>query len=250
MNNVTKIKKLGILKCFSALLTKGDDVFIHSSLSGIGDLEGGAEGIIETILDIIGREEGTLVFPTATTSFARTGFFDVNHSVSEVGAMSELFRVNYAAKRSKVPMYSFAAVGKNYLDYTSNFNGFLEEGSPLLNLISNKGKVILLGVDYNKCSLYHLSEERMKVSYNFYKTFSGVIRNEKGLDQKGSQKYFVRKDLETHKEVNWVGEILESRGEVKEYNLGTKLIKSFLAEDFDDLCMEVLTEDVMSFIER
>ncbi|MCP5534601.1 MAG: AAC(3) family N-acetyltransferase [Akkermansiaceae bacterium] len=248
MGKINAITNKQVFDCLDSLLVEGDDVFVHSSLSGVGDLEDGAEGIIESMLDIVSPNEGTLVFPTATTTFAKTGFFDVSLTPSETGAMTELFRLKYAQKRSCVPMYSFAATGKNYLDYTSVYDGFLEEYSPLLSLIKNRGKILLFGVDYNKCSIYHLSEERKMVDYNFYKTFSGIVVDEQGESREGSQRYYVRKRLNTIKEVNWVGGILESRGKVQVGRLGAKVIKSFLAKDFDDLCMEVLSDNAKAFI--
>src|SRR5947209_2486207 len=46
-------------------LPAGADVLVHSSLSRIGNVEGGAEAAIEALLDAVGLA-GTVLFPTLT----------------------------------------------------------------------------------------------------------------------------------------------------------------------------------------
>ena len=48
-------------------LSVGDIVLVHSSLSGLGHVEGGADAVIDALLDAVGAA-GTVLFPTLTGS--------------------------------------------------------------------------------------------------------------------------------------------------------------------------------------
>ena len=99
----------------------------------------------------------------ATTSFSKTSFFDVRNTPSEVGLLSETFRKRDGVIRSCVPMVSFIAWGSDVLDFTRSYDAYLDPESPFLKLLELDGKIILFGVDYDRCTLCHLSEERLEV---------------------------------------------------------------------------------------
>ncbi|MBS7633995.1 AAC(3) family N-acetyltransferase [Candidatus Bathyarchaeota archaeon] len=46
---------------------KGDIVIVHSSLSSFGFVEGGAETVIDVLLETV-SEEGTVIMPTYSTN--------------------------------------------------------------------------------------------------------------------------------------------------------------------------------------
>ena len=48
-------------------IKKGDTVMVHSSLSSMGNVEGGAQTVIEALKEVVGVE-GTLLFPAFTFS--------------------------------------------------------------------------------------------------------------------------------------------------------------------------------------
>src|SRR5580693_4517545 len=52
---ITDFKKIG--------LQQGDSVLVHSSLSKIGFVEGGAKTLVDALFETVG-DEGTLLFPT------------------------------------------------------------------------------------------------------------------------------------------------------------------------------------------
>ena len=70
-------------------LSAGDSVFVHSSLSSMGHVSGGAEAVADALLDVLGPR-GTLMVPTFT--FSGTTAFDARNSPSKTGAVTEAIR--------------------------------------------------------------------------------------------------------------------------------------------------------------
>ena len=106
---VERLKEIG--------LNNGEVVMLHSSLSKIGYVEDGAETLITAFLEILDKD-GTLVMP----SFPAIGFnydylktnpvFDILHTPSKMGVITEVFRKIKGVKRSLHPTDAICAIGK------------------------------------------------------------------------------------------------------------------------------------------
>ena len=164
-------------------LTKGDNVFIHSSLKTIGKYEDLSQPdllnmIKNTVFDIIG-ENGVIDVPTFNFNFAKGDEFDVDNTPSEgMGIFSEFIRKSDDSKRTSHPMHSISILGKNS-DYIVNLNGNTEfsEGSAFDYLLNKKCKILFLGDSFTE-TFFHIAEEKAKVPYRFWKTFKGnLIKN-------------------------------------------------------------------------
>lgn len=238
-------------EALAQLLQPGEDVLVHSSMSAVGPLEGGADYLRDAILDRIGSK-GTLIMLSSTRSeFVKTGIFDVKNSKSDVGALGESVRLHRDAFRSICPMVSFVAIGKRSVEYTQVYNSFLEPSSPMIRLRENGGKILLYGIGYAKCTMYHLSEERLRVDYNFYKEFNGTLIDWDGSSKPVTQKYYVRKSMSTEKDAGPVGELFEkSEYPVWKAYLGQGLLRSFYAGDFDDFCTKELQKNARLFLKN
>jgi aminoglycoside 3-N-acetyltransferase len=242
---VTTISAEETFEAIGAALSPGDDVLIHASLKRIGTFAPGVETIIDALLTSVGTT-GTVIMMTDTRSFAKTGRFDVGQP-SETGLLTEVFRLKPGVRRSLVPMVSFAAQGARAEDYIQTYHSFLDATSPLTRLLENDGMILLLGVSYQKCTLWHLSEERHATPANFYKTFEGVLVDGERVIAPITQRYFVRRDLRLQKDISIVGQMLEERQQVKVLPLGGGVVRVFHARDFDSCCMEALTNNRYAF---
>jgi aminoglycoside 3-N-acetyltransferase len=148
-------------------LKNGDVVMLHSSLSKIGYVEGGAQKVIDSILKVIGNE-GTLVMP----AFPAIGFnydylmtnpvFDILNTPSKMGIITEVFRNMKQVKRSLHPTDSVCALGKqaDYLikDHYNQSTPY-NQNSPFYRLCELKAKIILIGVDLNSLTNFHTLED-------------------------------------------------------------------------------------------
>lgn len=148
-------------------LKSGEVVMLHSSLSKMGYVEGGAQTIIDSILKVIG-DEGTLVMP----AFPAIGFnydylmtdpvFDISNTPSKMGVITEVFRKMKQVKRSLHPTDSVCALGNqaDYLtkDHVNQLTPY-NQNSPFYRLCELKAKIILLGVDLNSLTNFHTLED-------------------------------------------------------------------------------------------
>lgn len=127
---VNQLKEIG--------LKNGNIVNVKVSLKSIGKIDGGAETLIDAILDVIG-EDGTLVcdsFNPVVSAYLR--FFKKKnvvdrYSKSYAGAFVNAVIKHRNSFRSNHPIQAFSAIGKQAQYLTENFNknskpyGFLED---------------------------------------------------------------------------------------------------------------------------
>ena len=148
-------------------LAPGDSVFVHSSLSRFGRVEGGAEAVCLAVIDAVGPE-GTVLMPAFTFDYvkAQNPVLDIERDPSCVGLIPETFRTRFATHRSRHITHSVAAAGARAEWFTSGHtrDAFCRE-SPLGRLIQAQGHLLLLGVDYNVCTFFHAIELALPVPY-------------------------------------------------------------------------------------
>ena len=169
---------------FEALgIEPGMCLMVHSSLSSIGWIPGGAQLVIETLLDVLGGD-GTLMVPTHSTYLTdpatwaappvpkewheeiRNGFpaFDPRKSQTRgMGILPETLRRWPGAIRSNHPHTSFCAVGNRAEELMADhaLASPMGTGSPLQKLCDIDGTTLLLGVGYGNNTCFHLAEDSL-----------------------------------------------------------------------------------------
>lgn len=149
-------------------LRSGDAVILHSSLKSLGVVEGGAETVVQALLDVIG-EKGHLLVPTFTYCLPIWNIppFDVHNSKSRVGAITETVRLHPQAVRSFHPTHSVAVIGpereslvKNHLHATP-----LGVDCPFDRMRRLRAKILMLGTTQDTNSSLHLCEVLAKLPY-------------------------------------------------------------------------------------
>jgi aminoglycoside 3-N-acetyltransferase len=181
------IDREGIARDLRSLgLDVGDAVLVHSALSRIGYVAGGAPAVVDAFLDVLGPA-GTLAVPT----FPFTGSmlahvrsdpgFDVDETTSKMGAITEELRTRPGALRSLEPTHPVAALGPAaafLVEDHVNGAGSCDEHSPLYRLTRVNGGaaggssayILLLGVDFRNCTLLHAAEEIARVPFIDFET--------------------------------------------------------------------------------
>lgn len=149
-------------------IQRGDTLFVHSSLRGLGYIENGPIDIIEAFKEVL-TEEGTLVFPTFTLNGSmyealkdQDHIFDPKTSESTVGAITNTFLNSENIYRSLHPTHSVSAWGKHaeYITrdhYCAKTN--FGEGTPFGKFLELNGKVTGLGITYGPVTFYHVYED-------------------------------------------------------------------------------------------
>jgi aminoglycoside 3-N-acetyltransferase len=142
----------------------GDAVIVHGSLGSMGKVSGGAEAVIQGILELIGPE-GTLVMPTLTDI---TLPYSPESSPSTAGKLTEVLRKMPGAIRSRHPTHSVAAIGAQAQYVTASHENTTPCGldSPYGKLCDMHGWVLLLGVDQDRNTAWHVAEDVADVPYS------------------------------------------------------------------------------------
>lgn len=237
-------------------LRKGMTVIIHSSMSKIGWISGGSVAVVQALMDVI-TSEGTIIMPAHTSEYSdpiewenppvpekwipiikeNMPAFDKDITpTNQMGKIAETFRTFPDVLRSDHPQVSFTAWGKYAKDITRNHS--LEYGlgseSPLKKIYDLDGMVLLLGVDYDNNTSFHLAEYMIS-----------KIKEEKlgaPILLEGKRKWVEYKDIELDvDDFDKIGNEFEKIEDVITYKIGraeSKLFSQKLAVDFAKDWME------------
>jgi aminoglycoside 3-N-acetyltransferase len=154
-------------------LRNGDRALVHSALSSFGHVEGGADAVIDALLETVGPA-GTLLVPTLTGSEELSPenppVFDSAQTPCWTGRIPETSRQRPDAIRSLHPTHSVAAIGadaamltRDHLDSITPCDALSPYGK--LAQLAN-GYILLLGVDHESNTTMHHIEELAGVDYH------------------------------------------------------------------------------------
>ena len=161
----TELNQLGI--------EAGDTVFIHSSYKSVGNVEGGAAGIVSAIEDAVGSD-GLILMPSfnLVDYDDRAGSWNIATTQSTVGWLSEYFRNMPGTYRSDHYSHSVAARGNKSKEFVSGYSRYGYKSnwdiepwsrpfgaqSPMNMAYEKCGKILMLGVDYRSSTYLHFVE--------------------------------------------------------------------------------------------
>ena len=160
-------------------VTQGTTLAVHSSLSAIGWVVGGAPTVVHALLSVLGKS-GTLVMPAATPHCADPAtwsnprlpeawladvrehlpVFDARTTPTALGAICESFRNWPSTLRSDHPVESVCARGVAASTIVSEHPLAFSEGpgGPFEKLYKLNCQILLLGVGFNRCTALHFAE--------------------------------------------------------------------------------------------
>ena len=143
-------------------VSKGQTIMVHTSLSSLGFVCGGAQQSWKNLDPTTGVhwEE-----PEDWWQLIRDNWPAYNKEITPtntMGAVAEMFRKWPGALRSDHPARSVAAWGKyaEYLTAAHDLSNIFGDGSPIGKLYELDGLVLLIGVGYDKNTSLHLADVR------------------------------------------------------------------------------------------
>lgn len=180
----TKLRKAN---CVNGLrdvgVRKGDIVMLHASLNRIGNVAGLSEkgdDLCKWILSIFNEaldleSAGTLVVPTFSLSYARYQAVYIHEETPadpSLGILPEYVRRQSQSLRSLHPLLSLTAIGLKKSTICGNVcKHAYGINSPFHRLYENNGKILLLGVGFDKLSFIHHIEFMAGVTYYYNKAY-------------------------------------------------------------------------------
>lgn len=141
---------------------EGGVLLVHSSLTQIGYVPGGAKTVLRALVEVLG-EKGTLVLPTHTWKWMNAGcrVFDVRTTPSCVGVLPEVFRQMPGVVRSLHPTHSVAALGplaEFFIEGHEHATTPCGEGTPYAKLMEADGQILFLGAVIAANTCFHALE--------------------------------------------------------------------------------------------
>ena len=207
----------------------GGVLLVHASLNSLGIVPGGAETVIQGLLQSLGNE-GTLLMPALTYETVRPPHpdFDIHSTPSCVGIIPETFRLRTGTQRSLHPTHSVCAVGllaeallaPHFRDSTP-----CGPNSPFHRLPEFEGQILMLGCGLRPNTSIHAIEELIEPSFLFGPPIIYTLTDQNGYKTekrytphhfKGwEQRYDRVTDILTFPDLR-VGSIMEANGHLIE----------------------------------
>ena len=220
-------------------LKAGNRVMVHSSLSSMGHVEGGAPTVLQAFLDVLGAA-GTLMVPTFTHSGCQ--YYDPLLTPSLNGAITEAARSLPGAIRSLHPTHAVTVVGPDAEDLVEDDldRGALGRDSALDRLIKKGGHVFLLGVDHRANSSIHIGEDyagddrQASISPDHPKV---VVLNH---PQRGEEEVTLTEMMGSTIAFDRMEEVLRSRDQVVEGKIGEATCQLMKGEDIIAATVDIL----------
>ena len=189
---------------------------VHSALSKMGWVNGGAVAVIQALEDVLGPE-GTLVMPTHSSGLSDPEEWsnppvpqDWKETIRQtmpaydpdltpcrsMGRIPETFRKGPGVLRSYHPHMSFSARGAQaeFITKDHQLDFGLGEKSPLARLYDLDARILLLGVQHDNNTSLHLAE--IRADYPGKKE----IKQGAPLMIDGERKWVIINELDEHSE--------------------------------------------------
>ncbi len=248
--------KEDIITAFRAIgIKEGSIVMVHTSLSNIGYVCGGAQTMIEALIETVG-EEGTIMMPTQSWKNLDPEdgvHWDVEKEYWQVirdnwpaydkqktptntmGAVAEMFRSWPGTIRSDHPARSVAAWGKyaEYLVADHDLSDIFGEGSPIGRFYELDGSVLLIGVGYDKNTSLHLADSRADHpgKHNCIE-HSAIMENGQRVWKEYETLYVDGEDFDE------IGSAFEETGSVRKIGLGNAILRIMEQRKLVDFAVE------------
>jgi aminoglycoside 3-N-acetyltransferase len=207
-----------IVRCLArAGAHEASQLFIHSDMSfGIPNPDLKKSELLAGVLEAV-REMGvgTVFFPTFTFSFCNNEDYDVRKTPSRMGALNEYARRLPEAVRSRDPMMSVVALGRD-ANLVENLGKHSVGAESAFDRLHQKDgtRFLFLGALAAKCMTYvHYVEERRGVPYRYNRDFTGNIVDAAGSTEETYTLY-----------VRYRGVVPSERGELEQCLLDRNLM--------------------------
>lgn len=243
----SRVKREDIAQGLRSLgVRTGDNIFVHSSLSAFGWVDGNAEAVCDALLDAVGPG-GTAAVPTFTWHLYHDQeqvIFDVRRDPTDNGAIPECFRRFPNARRSDHVCHSIAANGPRAEALMGDGVHPFSEGSSMHQLYAHDCWCLLLGCGFHACTALHIAEELAHVPYRYYRHFRGssVIRADGHIVPSRALAFLLYRPY--HNDFQRMEQVFAQAGLLRTVRIGAARAHCIKIRAVVDLALELLQGDI------
>ena len=143
---------------------------MHSSLKAIGRIEGGAEALLDTLIEYFTVEDGLFCVPTHTWAFMKNEItLDMTAVETCLGAFSKIALCHPDGIRSENPTHSMVVFGNReralaFIDGEIDVVSGTAPNSCYGKIYEQGGHILLVGVSHNRNTYLHCVDEIIGVT--------------------------------------------------------------------------------------
>jgi len=232
-------------------LEAGDCVIVHASLSSFGRVEGGADAVVDAVLDAVGAE-GTAVFPTFTGRNVRN-YRETIEDLIYTGAVPKTARRRDDFVKSMHPLYSMCAAGPlaEELCAMNDRYIFAAGEDKFLHWMGERGgKALLMGCGHESNSSVHLVEELGDLEYKVQDKSYWSLTVEAFLAMPADRQAELRAlhnganlDYGTEPRFNAIEKPLKDAGAIRFGTVGNATLRLMKIADVERVGLEAVSRD-------
>jgi len=214
----------------------GMALMVHSSLSALGHVEGGADTVIDALIEGVGPL-GTVMMP----AMGGAPVFDVDDTPSNVGAITDRFWRRPETIRSIHPTHSAAGVGPLAAELLA---GHVDQPtaigpeSPWGRLAKlERGYLLFLGCDQDRNTLLHTAEDLVEGAY-----LHTIVRDYYDEDR-AKQTKIMERFPGPHRDFIRLDRLFQQAGAMRVGRVGSAVCRLMKASEVLRLTVEALRAD-------
>lgn len=160
-----------------------DTVLIHTSMRAIGQVEDGADGVIDAFREVL--SEGLFLVPTHTWASVNRAnpHYDVRLTRPCIGALPTVAAFRPDGIRSLHPTHSMWAAGKGAEEFLAGEENAPTPGAPgfaWARLADAHAKILLIGIGHERNTFIHAVEEMADIPDRLSQPFDVSITDRNG----------------------------------------------------------------------
>jgi aminoglycoside 3-N-acetyltransferase len=214
-------------RALGQVMGQGADIlFVHSSLSGLGQFTAGPEDILAAL----GEHSGTLGLPTHSYTYPEAlgdaaPVFNSAITPSQNGQLTELFRAQPGTVRSIQSTHSLAMAGPLAKAITAGHylcDSPAGAGTPYARMIERRASALMWGVSFHSYTFYHTAEDAAASAFAYEPETCDRLRV---IDETGQvRECLSRRQTRDPRRFAECGDLLASVGLVRRAKLGSGVL--------------------------
>lgn len=232
-------------------LPKDQILFLHVRLKGLDGAMHYADQSKEIIASLNNLyKPKTILIPTFTYSFTKTGFYDRTNTPSEVGRFGEEVRKLYSPEyRTMNPVFNCIDTNRYFKNINIDETTAFGQGS-FLDLLARTGYIILnINLDNLINTHLHYLEYTNNVDYRYNKVFPGKVSFDGKTYKEINYNYFVRVlEIDTKWRRKKIENYLSKENVLVKVDYDTNSINWLKTNDMDYSIRKALASDIRFLI--